>query len=90
MDNQVNFYADEAQRFFSAAQEGIDQEWPDPAGLGPPVSDQMDTAKRGAAKQALRAAERLAAQAMRAEQQGRIGEALQLWRQVFGRYFPAN
>ena len=90
VDPPFNSYPDEVQRFFSAAQYAIDQDWPDPAGLGPPVSDQMDAAKRAAAKQALRDAERLAAQAMRAEQQGRVGDALQLWRQVFGRYFPTS
>jgi predicted nucleotidyltransferase len=90
VDPPFNSYPDEAQRFFSAAQDGIEQDWPDPAGLGPPVSDQMDAAKRSAAKQALRDAERLAVQAMHAEQQGRVGDALQLWRQVFGRYFPTS
>lgn len=90
IDPPFNTYPDEMQRFFSAAQVGIDQDWPDPAGLGPVVSDQMDATKRAAAKAALRDAERLAVQAMRAEQQGRIGEALQLWRQVFGSRFPTS
>ncbi len=90
IDPPFNTYPDEMQRFFSAAQAGIDQDWPDPAGLGPIVSDQMDATKREAAKSALRNAERLAMQAMRAEQQGRISEALQLWRQVFGNRFPIN
>lgn len=90
VDPPFNSFPDEIQRFFSAAQVGIDQDWPDPAGLGPLVSDQMDASKRAEAKSALRNAERLAVQAMRAEQQGRTGEALQLWRQVFGRYFPTG
>jgi len=88
VDPPFNTYPDEMQRFFSAAQVGIDQDWPDPAGLGPVVSDQMDAAAKTTAKKALRDAERLAVQAMRAEQQGRGGEALQLWQQVFGSYFP--
>lgn len=90
IDPPFNTYPDEILRYFAAAQVGIDRDWPDPAGLGPKVSDQMDAGARGAAKQALRNAERLAAQAMRAEQQGRTSEALQLWRQIFGTYFPIS
>lgn len=90
VDPPFNNYSDEALRFFSAAQTAIEQDWPDPAGLGPPVSDQMDGKARAAAKLALREAERLAVQAMRAEQQGRIGEALRLWREIFGSYFPTG
>ena len=90
VDPPFNNYPDEVQRYFSAMQVAIDQDWPDPAGLGPMVSDQMDANAKAAAKKALRDAERLAVQAMRAEQQGRTGEALQLWRQVFGSYFPTS
>lgn len=90
VDPPFNNYPDEVLRFFSAAQTAIEQDWPDPAGLGPPVSDQMDTSARAAAKKAFRDAERLAVQAVRAEQQGRIGEALQLWRDIFGSYFPTS
>lgn len=90
IDPPFNNYPDEVLRFFSAAQDGIEQDWPDPAGLGPPVSDQMDASARAKARAALRDAERLAVQAMRAEQQGRTGEALRLWRQVFGQRFPTS
>jgi len=78
VDPPFNNYPDEVLRYFSAMQDAIEQDWADPAGLGP------------MAKRALRDAERLAVQAMRSEQQGRIGEALQLWRQVFGSYFPVS
>lgn len=90
VDPPFNNYPDEVVRFFSAAQSGIDDDWPDPAGLGPNVSDQMDSSRRSTAKQALREAERLAVQAQRAEQQGRTGDALRLWRQIFGSYFPTS
>lgn len=90
VDPPFNNYPDEVSRYFSAAQVAIDQDWPDPAGLGPMVSDQMDANAKAAAKKALRDAERLAVQAMRAEQQGRMGDALLLWRQVFGSYFPTS
>lgn len=90
VDPPFNNFPDEVQRYLSAAQVAIDEDWPDPAGLGPLVSDQMDANEKVTAKKALRDAERLAVQAMRAEQQDRIGEALQLWRQVFGSYFPTS
>ncbi|MGE0875213.1 MAG: hypothetical protein AB7O31_11155 [Burkholderiales bacterium] len=90
VDPPFNNYPDEVVRYFSAMQVAIEQDWADPAGLGPMVSDQMDTNAKAAAKRALRDAERLAVQAMRADQQGRTGEALQLWRQIFGSYFPIN
>lgn len=90
VDPPFNNYPDEVLRYFSAVQTAIEQDWPDPAGLGPPASDQMDAPARAAAKKALRDAERLAVQAVRAEQQGRMGEALQLWREIFGSYFPTG
>ena len=90
VDPPFNNYPDEVLRYVSAVQVAIDQDWPDPAGLGPMVSDQMDANAKTAAKKALRDAERFAVQAMRAEQLGRVGEALQLWRQVFGSYFPTS
>jgi len=90
VDPPFNNYPDEVVRYFSAMQVAIEQDWADPAGLGPMVSDQMDANAKTAAKKALRDAERLAVQAMRSEQQGRAGEALQLWRQIFGSYFPIS
>ena len=38
----------------------------------------------------LRRAEMSAARAVRLEQQGKNGEALTLWREVMGSYFPLN
>ena len=41
IDPPFTNYSSEVRRFFAAALDGIRQDWPDPAGLGPPVSDQM-------------------------------------------------
>jgi len=90
VDPPFNSYSDEIRRFFAAAADRINEEWPDPAGLGPSVSDQMDQGRRSKAKEALRAAEVKAARAFRAEQQGRQGEALALWREILGSYFPTS
>lgn len=89
-DPPFNNYTDEIQRFFYAARMDMDKDWPDPAGLGPPVSDQMDSQKCIVAKEALRKAEQLAMRAVRAAEQDRTVEALSLWRELFGSYFPKS
>ena len=81
-------YPNEVRNFFAAMEANIGGSWPDPAALGPPVSDQMTADLVTAAKQALQEAQRKAALAARAEQTGRQGEALRLWREVLGDYFP--
>ena len=82
-------YPNEARNFFAAAAATIGNVWNDPAGLGPPVSDQMTPALVAAARTALLEAERLATLAFRYEQSNQ-GEALRTWRQIFGPYFPLS
>lgn len=90
VDPPFTKYSSEVRRFFAAAQDGIMQDWPDPAGYGPPVSDQMTPDKRRKAVEALRAAEVKAARAVHLEQQGKTGETLALWREIVGSYFPVS
>lgn len=90
VDPPFTSYPSELRRFFAAAQEGIMRDWPDPAGFGPPVSDQMTSSMRQTAIEGLRAAEVNAARAVRLEQQGKTGEALALWREIMRKYFPVN
>jgi len=90
VDPPFTSYPSEVRRFFAAALEGIQRTWPDPAGYGPPVSDQMTPPKRAVAIAALRTAEVKAARAVHLEQQGKNTEALALWREVMGRYFPTS
>ena len=90
IDPPFTKYPSEVRRFFAAAQEGIMQDWADPGGYGPPVSDQMTTDKRRKAVEALRAAEVKAARAVHLENQGKTGEALTLWREIMGKYFPVR
>jgi hypothetical protein len=89
VDGTFTSYPSEVRRFFAAALNGVSQEWPDPAGYGPPVSDQMTSEKRTAAAAALRKAEVDATRAVRLEKEGRQVEALSLWRDILGRYFPS-
>lgn len=82
--------AREMQFFFAGLAARIHETWNDPAGLGPPVSDAMDVAKRHAAEKALRGAEREAAHAINLTRQGRNGDALSAWRNLFGPMFPLS
>ncbi|MDP2270482.1 MAG: CBASS oligonucleotide cyclase [Archangium sp.] len=90
VDGPFTTYPSEVRRFFAAALDGINQDWPDPAGYGPPVSDQMTSEKRQIAAVALRRAEVDATRAVRLEKEGRQGESLALWREILGRYFPST
>jgi hypothetical protein len=89
VDGPFNTFPDESRRFFAAAAATIGEAWADPAGLGPPVSDEMTSSLATTARAALAAAEVKATRAYRAEQQGRQGESLGLWKEIFGKYFPS-
>ncbi|MEX2376324.1 MAG: CBASS oligonucleotide cyclase [Dehalococcoidia bacterium] len=90
VDPPFTTYPSEVRRFFAAAQSGVMQDWPDPAGYGPPVSDQMTADRRRKAVEVLRSAEVKAARAVHLERQGRTGEALALWREIMGKYLPVS
>ena len=90
VDPPFTSYQSEVRRFFAAAEQAIMRDWPDPAGLGPPVSDQMTQDMRKKAAEVLRAAEVKAARAVRLEQQGKTGEAVALWAEIMGKYFPTS
>jgi len=83
-------YPNEIRNFFAALEANIGRVWPDPAKLGPPVSNQMTPDLITAARKALQEAQRKVALASRAEEIGRQGEALQIWREVLGDYFPLS
>jgi hypothetical protein len=83
-------YPDEVRNLFASMEENLSRQWPDPAGLGPAVSDQMTPALIATARTALQEAQRKATLARRAEETGRQGEALRLWREVLGDYFPLS
>jgi hypothetical protein len=85
-----SIYPDEIRNLFAAMEANIGQSWADPAGLGPPVSDQMTPDLVTGARKALQEAQRKAALARRAEETGRQGDALRLWREILGDYFPLS
>lgn len=83
-------YSREMQAFFHTLADRVREEWPDPADLGPNVSDSMNASERESARQALLAAERQSANAIRLEREGKNGEALRAWKALFGKLFPLS
>lgn len=83
-------FAREIQALFATLADRIHDDWPDPAGLGPFVSNDMDSARKDRARQLLAAASREATLAIDHVRRGRNGEALKAWRQLFGPKFPLS
>lgn len=80
----------EIQSFFATLADRIGDTWPDPAGLGPPISDAMNAARVARAKNLLTEAVRQANEAIHHVRSGRNGEALRVWRELFGKKFPLS
>jgi Second Messenger Oligonucleotide or Dinucleotide Synthetase domain len=80
----------EVQAFFTTLADRVFETWPDPAGLGPAISDGMTEAQKKRARELLLAASREATLAIDLARRGRNGEALQAWRKLFGPKFPLS
>lgn len=80
----------EIQSFLSTLADRIFDQWPDPAGLGPLVSDGMSQAQKERAKSLLLAASRDASHAIDHARKDRNGESLRVWRELFGPKFPLS
>lgn len=83
-------YEYEIKEFFATLHSRIHEDWPDPAGLGPPVSDAMDRQKVNRAQAALAEADRDIAHAIHLAKSGKNAEALKAWRKFFGPKFPLS
>lgn len=80
----------EIQALFSTLADRIFDEWPDPACLGPAISNGMEKARKERARELLMAASRDASKAIDLARQGRNGEALKGWRALLGPKFPLS
>lgn len=80
----------ELQSLFSTMADRIFDTWPDPAGLGPPISNGMDQARKLRAHDLLMQASRDATTAINLARQGRNGDALKAWRTLLGPKFPLS
>jgi hypothetical protein len=76
--------------FFATMADRLDETWPDPAGLGPPVSDSMNAPQRAAAKRALTEAHQMVREAIQLTRAGRNGDALRKYKDIFGPRFPLS
>lgn len=83
-------FPDEFQALFATLADRIFENWPDPAGLGPDISQDMTTALRSNAKVAFQSASRAAGHAKHLTRSGKNGDALQAWRTLFGPKFPLS
>ena len=81
----------EFMQLFSSAAERIQEEWPEPAKLGPPVSDSMTPAEKLAAQKLLREASYAIRGSVSTWNGMEIqGEALRAYRKLFGPRFPLS
>jgi hypothetical protein len=80
----------EIQALFSTLADRIFDTWPDPAGMGPAISNGMDNARKQRARDLLMVASREASLSINQARQGRNGEALKAWRALFGPKFPLS
>ena len=78
----------EVQGLFATMADRVFDVWPDPAGLGPAISDGMDSQRKARARELLLMASRTADLAVDHVRRGRRSEALQVWRELFGPKFP--
>jgi len=83
-------YPYEFMAYFASAADRIHQEWAEPAGLGPPVSDGMTSSEKDAAKARLLEASDSIRNAINLSTRGSNGEALQQYRKLFGDFFPLS
>lgn len=80
----------EVQAFFASLADRINEDWDDPAGLGPPISDAMDAHKIKDAIKQLQDAQTQCSEALRLEREGKNGDSLRVWREIFGPLFPIS
>jgi hypothetical protein len=80
----------EIMSFFATMADRVVEDWPEPAGLGPPVSDSTNASARAAAKEALTQAHHMMREAIQLSRTGRNGDALRKYRDLFGDRFPLS
>jgi hypothetical protein len=81
-------FQDEISWFLASAADQIQNEWPDPAGLGPDVNSSMAAHEKVRAAERLRDALQIAEAAMELEESGKERAAVEKWRELFGNRMP--
>lgn len=80
----------EVQSLFATLADRVVDTWPDPACLGPAISDGMDSTRKQRAQTLLKEAGRQATVAIDYVRKGQNGDALKAWRELFGPRFPLS
>lgn len=88
VDDSFGRYQDELTWFLASAADQSQQDWPDPAGLGPAVNELMTQADRDAAAATFHGWRRIAEEAVRLEDNGQERAAVEEWRKLFGARMP--
>jgi hypothetical protein len=83
-------YRYEIKGFLSSAADRVLDAWPDPAGLGPDVSERMSSAEKQNAQMLLKKGADQCLRAIQLERAGRVGDALRVWQEVFGHQFSMS
>ncbi|MGI8700883.1 MAG: CBASS oligonucleotide cyclase [Nocardioidaceae bacterium] len=83
-------YQDEMVLFLANATDRIQDEWPDPADLGPDVNSSMDATEKRTAAARLREALVIAERAVDVEDEGQHTAAIAEWRKLFGDRMPKS
>lgn len=81
-------YQDEIATFLASAADQVHRDWPDPAGLGPPVNRAMTDWERSEAARTFRAWQHTAEAAIDLEDAGSERSAVEKWRELFGNRMP--
>jgi hypothetical protein len=83
-------FAYEIMSYFATAADRIFENWPDPAGLGPAVSDGMTDQEKHTAQASLLAARNEMRVAINLTREGRQGDALRKYQEIFGPMFSMS
>jgi hypothetical protein len=83
-------FQDEMVLFLANARERIQDEWPDPAKLGPDVNSSMSGVDKMHAQTKLGEAHSVAERAVQLEDDGKARAAVEKWRELFGNRMPSS
>jgi hypothetical protein len=89
-DGRLSVYAQGMAHLYQFMSEHIMEQWPEPAGLGPPVNGGVGQANLLQGQQRLSGATRRAARALELELVGDMLGANEIWRELLGPDFPVR
>jgi len=88
--SHLSVYAQGMAHLYQFMSEHIMDQWPEPAGLGPPVNSGVGQTNLVQGQQRLSGAARRAARALELERMGDMPEANAIWRELLGTDYPVR